>query len=101
MKANTIRLDHSLLKNIYPLLESGQSLASFVREVLQEEINRQRMRVAANRYNKLLSDNKAERKFLEDWENADLGAEVVLKNSARPNVRRGERSVRQKKTKNR
>lgn len=72
MKANTLRLDHELLKEIYPFLEPKQSLVGFVKQVLKQEINRRKLSSAAERYNKFLVDHSGEALIIEEWEKAPL-----------------------------
>ena len=72
MKANTIRLEQDLLRELYPLLKPKQSLASFVREALRRDIQRQKMLRGAGQYLNFLKNNAEERESLEEWSEVDL-----------------------------
>ncbi|HEY1582048.1 MAG TPA: hypothetical protein VGF73_02990 [Chthoniobacterales bacterium] len=49
-----------------------QTLSAFVRESLEADIRRRKLRAAAETYQRLLLENEAERADFEEWESAPL-----------------------------
>lgn len=86
MRANTIRLDENLLNEIYPLLAPKQSLASYVREVLQKEIRRHTMLQAGRTFVNFLAGNQEEQQLLDSWEKVDLAKPVRRKRTKRQSL---------------
>ncbi|MDH4199899.1 MAG: hypothetical protein OEV66_05910 [Spirochaetia bacterium] len=75
MSATTIKLDGRILAEIDPYLEKNQTLTSFIRESVQREIKRRKMKLAASSYIKNLEKHKQEKQDLDEWESADLSLE--------------------------
>lgn len=72
MPATTVKLDADLLREIARIKPPQQTLSAFVRETLQADIRRRKLRTAAETYQRLLSENNEERAALEEWEMAPL-----------------------------
>ena len=72
MSATTVKLESKLLREIAKMKAPAQTLASFVREAVENDLRRRRLRAAAEAYQKFLSQNPAARQELEEWETADL-----------------------------
>ncbi len=72
MLATTIKIENPLLSELKKLLPRGESISSFVREVLESEIRRRKMIQAAESYAEFLKSNPEETQWLEDWESSDL-----------------------------
>lgn len=78
MKSNTIRLESALLEEIYPIIGKNQSLASFVRSVLQKEIDRHKQKKSAKRYVQFLSSSASEMELLSEWESSPLETPIKI-----------------------
>jgi hypothetical protein len=74
MPATTVKLDSELLREIAKIKSPRQTLAAFVRESLQRDIERRKLRTAAEAYRQLLAENEEERRDLEQWEASHLAA---------------------------
>ena len=72
MSATTVKLESDLLRRITLAKPRQQTLAAFVREALENDLRRRQLRAAAEAYQKLLREQKIERRELEEWEAADL-----------------------------
>ena len=72
MPATTVKLDAELLREIAKVKSPKQTLSAYVRESLQADIRKRKLRAAAEAYEKLLADDKNERLAMEEWEAAPL-----------------------------
>jgi len=72
MKATTIKVEGELLAELERVKPRRQSLTGFVRSVLRQELRRQEMAAAAERYTQFLRRHPDERAWLEAWDRADL-----------------------------
>jgi hypothetical protein len=72
MKATTIKVEGELLSELERAKPARQSLTTFVRAILEQEIRRRRMADAADRYVDFLGEHADERAWLEEWDRADL-----------------------------
>ena len=72
MNATTIKIENPLLNEIVKITPEKKSISAFVREVLENEVQRQKMIQAAERYSEFLASNPEEREWMGDWESADL-----------------------------
>ncbi len=72
MKATTIKLEGELLENLEAGKPENQSLTAYVRAVLQESLDRARVREAAVSYRAFVESNEDEKALLEEWDRADL-----------------------------
>ena len=81
MKATTIKVDGELLAELERAKPSAQSLTTYVRSVLRQEVRRRQMIAAADRYTEFLQHHPDERAWLDAWDCADL---------ARPPKRKGQ-----------
>ncbi len=72
MKATTIKLENPLLNELNGVRPSQKSLSAFVKEILEQDIRRRKMREAARKYQEFLTANPEEKSWLEEWESVDL-----------------------------
>jgi hypothetical protein len=72
MKATTIKVEGELLRELERAKPASQSLTTYVRSILQQEMRRQQMVAAAERYVEFLQQHGDERAWLEEWDRADL-----------------------------
>ncbi|MBI2026217.1 MAG: hypothetical protein HYS98_00155 [Deltaproteobacteria bacterium] len=72
MKANTIKIEGKLLTEIQKAKPASLSFAAFVRLIIEKELLRRKMGVAAKLYQQFLEEDKEESAFLQEWEKADL-----------------------------
>jgi len=97
MRANTLKLEESLLKEIYPLLAPKQSLAGYVREVLRKEIDSYYRKKSAERYVSFLTQDKEVKTEEELWSTSDLDSDPVLRTNP---VQRKKNNIRKRIKKN-
>ena len=74
MSATTVKLEAELLKEIRSVKGTAQSLSAFVREAVQRDLLRRRLRLAAEQYQAFLDGDEAERAETDAWERAPLGS---------------------------
>ncbi|MBF0106715.1 MAG: hypothetical protein HQM16_15490 [Deltaproteobacteria bacterium] len=72
MTATTLKLEGVLLKQLYQIKPKGASLSAFVRQLLEQAIQRNKMIEAAQKYRSFLKNNPDEAAWLDEWEDADL-----------------------------
>jgi hypothetical protein len=72
MKATTIKVEGELLAELERTKPAAQSLTAYVRSILRQEVRRQQMIAAAERYTDFLQQHADERTWLEEWDRADL-----------------------------
>ena len=72
MKATTVKLDGELLARLEASKPPEQSLSAYVRMVLRRNLDRMRVRDAAVEYRAFLASEPDERKWLDEWDQADL-----------------------------
>jgi predicted transcriptional regulator len=72
MKATTIKVEGELLAELERAKPTAQSLTTYVRSVLRQEVRRQQMIAAADRYTEFLHQHPDERAWLDAWDCADL-----------------------------
>lgn len=72
MIATTIKLEGDILKEVRQAIREKQSITSFVRQSIQAELKRIRMREAAVEYQEFLRQNPDEADDMALWEAADL-----------------------------
>jgi len=72
MSATTIKIEDKLLHDIRKLKHPDQSISSYVKKVLEHNIQQQRMAEAAQQYQAFLNENREEANSLQDWEIAPL-----------------------------
>src|SRR4051794_24161221 len=64
MSATTVKLESQLLREIAKVKSPSQTLASYVREAVETDLRRRRLRAAAEAYQKFLGQRKTERQDL-------------------------------------
>jgi hypothetical protein len=72
MKATTVKIGEEILNEIKPLLDKKQTLTAFVKESVQNEIKRKKMKNSAIYYMKSLKERRSEAEELNEWESANL-----------------------------
>ena len=72
MKATTVKVEGDLLRELERLKPARQSLAAYVRAVLEREIQRRKMAEAGQRYADFVRESPEEASWLEEWDRADL-----------------------------
>ena len=68
----TIKLDSAVVREVAEILPERQTLTAFVREAVQRDVRRRRMRAAAVLYRETLERDAAEAASIEEWEAAPL-----------------------------
>jgi len=74
MKATTIKVEGELLAQLEQAKPKAESLTTYVRAILQQEVRRQQMAAAAERYTEFLAQDADERAWLDEWDRADLAS---------------------------
>ena len=72
MKATTVKVEGELLRELERVKPARQSLAAFVRAVLEREVQRQKLAQAGQRYADFVRESPEESAWLEEWDRADL-----------------------------
>lgn len=72
MRATTVKVDGDLLRELQRTKPAGTTLTAYVRDILQREMERQKLEAAAARYTEFLRDAPDERDWLASWTDADL-----------------------------
>lgn len=72
MKATTIKLDGELLKRLESVKPSKESLTSYVRSILEKNLDQVKVREAATAYKAFVEDNPDEKAWWNKWDQADL-----------------------------
>lgn len=72
MSATTIKIEDPLLSELRSVMPERESVSAFIREILEHDIERRKMRRAAEEYTKFLAFQKEERNWLGDWESTPL-----------------------------
>lgn len=72
MKATTVKVEGELLQELERFKPPRQSLAAYVRSLLQQAVARQQMVAAADRYAEFVRESPEERTWLAEWDSADL-----------------------------
>ena len=72
MSAGIVKVNADLVRRIAKFKRRGQTVASFVLEAIEGDLRRRQMRSAAQAYQKLLREQRLERKDMAEWERADL-----------------------------
>jgi hypothetical protein len=72
MRATTVKVEGALLQELERLKPARQSLAAFVRTVLEREVQRQKLADAGRRYAEFVRESPEESAWLDEWDRADL-----------------------------
>lgn len=72
MKATTIKLDGGLLREIETAKPPTQSVTAYVREVVRKDLERKKLREAAEVYRAFVTADAEETEWLQAWGDADL-----------------------------
>jgi hypothetical protein len=79
MKATTIKLDGSILRELKEFKGPDQNLTSLVRELLRAQIHRRKMASAAEAYMAFMSENGDESLELDAWASTPLHLAPVVR----------------------
>lgn len=74
MQATTIKLENPLLGELKKYTPKTESLTSFIRGILEQELKRRKMTDAAEAYVEFLSKSPEEQTWLQEWEEAELSS---------------------------
>ena len=75
----TIKLDSAVVREVAEILPERQTLTAFVREAVQRDVRRRKMRAAALLYRETLAGDSAEAAAMDEWEAAPLATEPARK----------------------
>lgn len=71
----TVKIESPVVREVCGLLEGRQTLTSFVREAVERDVRRRKMRRAATLYREALSRDAVEAGEMEVWEAATLASD--------------------------
>lgn len=83
MQATTFKLENPLLKELYKIMPKKSGLSAFVRNILEQEILRQKKIKAALEYQEFMASHPDEQLWLEEWESVDLAKTPKSKKTKR------------------
>jgi len=72
---STVKLEAPVVREVNELLEGKQTLTSFVRQAVERDIRRRKMRRAAVLYRETFPPGSPEADEMKDWESAPLATE--------------------------
>lgn len=72
----TVKLESPVVREVCELLEGKQTLTSFVREAVERDVRRRKMRKAATLYREVMTAEPAEGEDMAAWEAAPLASAV-------------------------
>ena len=72
MKATTIKIEEPLLGELEKAKPAAQSISSYVREVLENDLKRHKVAEAAVQYEAFVAAHREEREWLSERDKADL-----------------------------
>ncbi len=78
MQATTIKIENPLLNELKKYSPKNESLSSFIREILEKDIQRRKMIEAAETYARFLAENPSEQEWLNEWEEANLAQDPKI-----------------------
>lgn len=78
MSGTTVKLEGELLAAIEAVRPPKMSVSAFVRDVLQQTVDRAQTLKAAREYRDFLATNPEEVAWLDEWEASDLSAPPML-----------------------
>jgi hypothetical protein len=74
MSATTVKLEAALLREIRAVKPRQQTLAGYVREAVERDVLRRKLRAAAERYQAFLREHPHEAAAMDEWETAPLAS---------------------------
>lgn len=72
MKSTTIKVGDELLEKLNAIKPSDMSVSGYVRNLIEKDIRQRKLAEAADQYQAFLTANPQERKWLAEWDAADL-----------------------------
>jgi hypothetical protein len=72
MSATTVKLEAELLREIRSVKPKDKTLTAYVREAVERDVARRKLRQAAEQYQAFLRDHPGEGEDLAAWERAPL-----------------------------
>ena len=79
MSATTIKLEGSILKELKEAKRADQTLSALIRELLEAELRRRKMSLAAHEYASFVRENLSESQEMDAWSSAPLHQDVDLR----------------------
>jgi hypothetical protein len=70
MQATTVKIESPLLNELKRRRPDNKSISAYVRDILEKEMQNQKMIEAAREYNQFLLAHPKEEEWLEEWDNA-------------------------------
>lgn len=70
----TVKIEAAVVREASSVLEAGQTLTSYVREVVSRDIKRRKLKQAARSYQEVLEKNSEEQREAGEWGQADLAS---------------------------
>ena len=77
--ATTVKLESAVVREVYSVLEPGQTLTSYVRDTMVRDIRNRKLRNSANLYRDFLRQYPEETNELVEWEQVDLAKPPTMK----------------------
>ena len=74
MRATTIKIEGKLLADIEADKPAGRSVSAHVRWVLQKNLERRKLRVAATAFKAFVEAHPEEQAWLAEWDGVDLAS---------------------------
>ena len=74
MKATPVKIEGELLEGIEAARTPGQSVAAYVRRVLQRDLERRQARAAAAAFMEFVATHPEEKRWMNDWDSTDLAS---------------------------
>ena len=72
MSATTVKLEAGLLREIRAVKPKDQTLSAYVRQAVERDVMRRKLRLAAERYGAFLREHPGEAEDIAVWESAPL-----------------------------
>ena len=85
MSATTVKIEDPLLRELKHALPKAKTLTSFIREILERDMRQRKLALAAKQYAEMLEADPEERKWLEEWEVAELAKPPVARPAKKAN----------------
>ena len=67
-----MKLEGDLLEQLKAVKPESMSVSAFVREVLERDIRQRKMASASSEYRNFIESNPEKKRWLREWEKADL-----------------------------
>ena len=81
MKGTTVKIEGEL-EGIEGAKATGQSVAAYLRRVLQQDLERRQARAAAAAFKEFVAADPEEKQWLDQWDGADLAAKRTTREAS-------------------